>query len=240
MWKIKGTNIVWEEARKTAERPHNLTLLIGLLSPLLAVVALTISLLSFKTSERSVRVSETNMKVGQRGYVRITGGRMLFFHPLALLELPILGDPAPAPSPPEPQERAGFHFSASLENLGNTPVRFTKLAVQLPRETGIQFDQHDLQRDLPPELGQKVRYEWSWSLEGTGQARVIQGVFKDLQEATQLSRKRGVGRRVTMGSPNFTFSLTYQDVFQEDHTVRWCWTPLIDGMSGTIYGEQCR
>jgi hypothetical protein len=50
-----------------------------------------------------------------------------------------------------------------------------------------------------------------------------------------------MGRRVIMGSPiNFTFSLTYQDVFQEDHAVRWCWTPLIDGTSGTIYGDQCR
>jgi hypothetical protein len=163
MWKIKGTAVVWDEPRKTAERPHNLTLVIGLVSPLLAVVALTISLMSLRTSERSVRVSETNMKVGQRGYVRITGGRMLFFHPLALL-LPRLGEPATAPSPPEPQELVGFRFSASVENLGNTPVRFTKLAVQLPREAGIDLDRSDLQQDLPPELGQKVRYEWSWSL----------------------------------------------------------------------------
>jgi hypothetical protein len=226
---IKETAVVSEKRATTTARPHNLTLVIGLLSPLLGVVALIISLMSLRTSERSLGVSETNMKVAQRGYVRIVDGKMRLTH--ALLPLYELGKPMPR----KPDEPIGFGFSASLENLGNTPVRFTHLVAELPGEAGIHLDSIELQRDLPPELGQKVKYDWSWSIQGTGEPHVIQDLFKEFEEFTKR------GRRVLIGSPmNFTFTLTYQDVFQEEHLVRWCWTPLIDGNNGMIYGEQCR
>jgi hypothetical protein len=230
MWKIKGTAVVWDEP-KTADRPHNLTLLIGLFSPLVAVVALTISLSSLNTSERSLALAEKNMKIAQRGYVRLTGGTITVSQPLALLAM--IGQPPP----PSADELIGFGFAASLENLGNTPVRFTRFSMELPAAAGITFDRRELQRHLPPELGQRVKYDWSWSAQGVGNAGVVRDLKKDFAQLRTIAPSF---TRVILGSPvNFNFTLAYKDVFQEEHVVRWCWTPLFDRRTATMYGEKC-
>src|SRR5258708_38185075 len=53
--------------RKTADRPHVVTIILGLISPALSVVAVVIAL-------HSLRVSNMSMRVGQRAYVAIQNG----------------------------------------------------------------------------------------------------------------------------------------------------------------------
>src|SRR6266403_1655562 len=49
-------------SEKVADKPHRITIRIGILSPAIAVIATIIALLSFWNSQRS-------MKVGQRAYL---------------------------------------------------------------------------------------------------------------------------------------------------------------------------
>jgi hypothetical protein len=55
--------------KRTADRPHKITIVIGVLSPLLAIAAVTISL-------QGVKTSRTAMEVGQRAYLSISDGRL--------------------------------------------------------------------------------------------------------------------------------------------------------------------
>jgi hypothetical protein len=84
-------------AHKTADRPHRLTILLGLLSPVLALLSLGVSFYVFHDSQRS-------MKVAQRAYPS--------FHFESATVTPIKNDPN------------GFtvEASASLKNIGNTPL----------------------------------------------------------------------------------------------------------------------
>ena len=85
-----------EAPRKTADRPHALSLLLGLISPLLAIVALFISLQSLKTSE-------TSLKVGQRAYLAVQNGELWVSR--------VAGTPA----------EVGIYLRCEVHNLGNTP-----------------------------------------------------------------------------------------------------------------------
>jgi hypothetical protein len=61
---------VWyytDSRQKTADRPHPVTIRLALLSPLLAIVATIISLISVYTSQQAVRI-------GQRAYVSVKDG----------------------------------------------------------------------------------------------------------------------------------------------------------------------
>lgn len=83
--------------QKTADRPHRITILLGLLSPVLALLSLGVSFYVFHDSQRS-------MKVAQRAYPSFN------FDSAAVT--PIKDDPN------------GFtvEASASLKNIGNTPL----------------------------------------------------------------------------------------------------------------------
>src|SRR4051812_40114532 len=73
MWKKQKGLWVSEEqgtpAQKTADRPHWISILIGIVSPTVGIVALVISL-------QSLKISQQAMKVGQRGYLVISNGKL--------------------------------------------------------------------------------------------------------------------------------------------------------------------
>jgi hypothetical protein len=83
--------------------------------------------------------------------------------------------------------------SASLETLGNMPVRFTHFSIALSRDAGVTVDQHELQRHLPPEVGQKVKYDWSWYAQGTAKAHVVQNLLRGLDQLCSV-RSPGMSR----------------------------------------------
>ena len=83
--------------KKTADRPHRITILLGLLSPVLALLSLGVSFYVFHDSQRS-------MKVAQRAYPT--------FHFDSATVSPTNDDP----------NRFTVEVSASLRNIGNTPL----------------------------------------------------------------------------------------------------------------------
>lgn len=104
---LKGGIWYYDSAipRKTADRPHNLTLLLGLLSPLLALVATSISLVSLRTSREA-------LEIGQRAY-------------LATEVADIVSDPSAVP--PEftsaPNTKGlNVRLKLTVKNEGNTPM----------------------------------------------------------------------------------------------------------------------
>ncbi|MGB6742529.1 MAG: hypothetical protein WBE38_02645 [Terracidiphilus sp.] len=93
-------------SQKTADRPHRITILLGLLSPVLALLSLGVSFYVFHDSQRS-------MKVAQRAYPS--------FHFDSATISPIKDDPN------------GFTVdaSASLRNIGNTPLYIDSIKTAL-------------------------------------------------------------------------------------------------------------
>jgi hypothetical protein len=96
-----------EATKEGAPKPHRLTLLIGLLSPMLALAAIWISYRSFQTSERS-------MKVGQRAYLSST----LYVEPNV-----------------SESKIVSISFRAKITNLGNTPASIENISYSIVDKT---------------------------------------------------------------------------------------------------------
>lgn len=153
-----------EKKRKTADRPHPITITLGLLSPVLALVATIISLQSLSTSRQSLRV-------GQRAYVHVTDG---FLH----LE-----------KAPNVKGKPSFHLTlgGTVHNSGSTPARF--LVLQVVTYEPIAIDKRPSMpaffsgfiSGVPPELA--ARSEELWRVSGDLQS-ASQTVTKFIEERT--------------------------------------------------------
>jgi hypothetical protein len=91
--------------KKSADRPHNLTLLLGMLSPLLAVVATSISLMSLRTSEQA-------LEVGQRAYLSPEVADVVSSTPPAYV----------VSRAPKGTKVIHFRIRLTIKNVGNTPM----------------------------------------------------------------------------------------------------------------------
>jgi len=85
---------------KTADRPHWITILLGLTSPLLACVAVVISI-------RSVRTAQQAMRIGQRAYLKCQIQTSREENPAELKNRPDL---------------ISLKTVITVKNLGNTPA----------------------------------------------------------------------------------------------------------------------
>jgi len=151
--------------QKIADRPHWITMILGLLSPLLAAVALVISLQSLRTSERS-------LEVGQRAYVSLQGGKMTFSHitfgappqPTSALKRP--ADPHLQSRPSAQNEQvATLLLSLTIVNSGNTAAEFTRFTPdfqRLPEGWALQKQEWQPVQKAPPYLGAKSQAAWEY------------------------------------------------------------------------------
>src|SRR5688500_16597831 len=71
---------LWQvpEGGKVADKPHLLTLLVGLLGPVTAILAITFTFMGYRLSSESLRMSQAalatsqqSLQVGQRAYLSI-------------------------------------------------------------------------------------------------------------------------------------------------------------------------
>jgi hypothetical protein len=169
--------------------------MLGLVAPLLAVVALSISLQSLETSQQS-------MKVGQRAYLSLTDGT---FEVLGVNRSVVNDD-------------ASVRFSFTIHNLGNTPATIlgvTAHCKNIERREAIdssgplgsrrQYILLDYITAAEPlhELGSKSNTAVSKSF-----------TFPKLLVPTPLEKWQGLYLRG---------QIEYLDVFHELHTVKWCW-----------------
>jgi hypothetical protein len=231
---------------KIADRPHWLTIVIGLVSPTIGVVALLISLLSLRTSEQAVRISETNLKVGQRGYISLKNGRLGYIPLLQLLSPRLRLEPNDSGKDNNNDDKDprltltpfGISYQVDVENLGNTPVRFHNLTWESSSDIPVVIDPpHNT--DLPQELGQKSHSLWEFNVkvylneEGKRQLESF-GHFKE-----NYRGRRSAFRYISGFPMELRFRLYYIDVFNEDHSLNWCWGGMYDVKEDITYTTNC-
>src|ERR1039457_2121971 len=101
--------------RKVADRPHPITITLGLMSPILGLVALFMSIQSLRLSEAALNTSQQSMKVGQRAYLSITDTVLTIIPSKDLWK----GTPG--------KLVVQLSLTGILHNLGNTPASIEKL-----------------------------------------------------------------------------------------------------------------
>lgn len=180
--------------RKTADRPHWITILIGLGSPLLAGVALIISLESLKTNQQSI-------KVGQRAYLTVNKGKVIIRKPDN--EVPIS----------DHTKTLIADYEIQVDNLGNTPAQKlaidfrwldargnnVKYGIPVPNNLPLQMTNQGLV-PLPDTVGPKG--------------------FVTLRGSSWLVDNKGFATPSTFMMYGSVF---YEDVFHISHSVQWCW-----------------
>jgi len=168
--------------------------MLGLVAPLLAVVALSISLQSLQTSQQA-------MKVGQRAYLSLTDGT---FEVLGLNASGV-------------NDGASVRYSFTIHNLGNTPATILSVAAHCKKISEAPSDsaffrstqRHYMFLDyITPaeplhELGSKSSTAVSKSF-----------ALEKLLLPMPLEKWQGLYLRG---------QVDYLDVFSEPHTVKWCW-----------------
>jgi hypothetical protein len=135
--------------KRVAERPHRITILIGIFSPTVGICALIISLFSLRTSVQS-------LEIGQRAYLSMDSGSFYLSegpHDMGTLDL-------------EWVVLAGI-----VHNTGNTPARIKKTLTTYKLSDGWSISKTSLlQRSsdpragLPVELAAKSDNKWSYGI----------------------------------------------------------------------------
>jgi len=185
-----------DEDRKTADQPHWITIVIGMLSPALAIVALAVSLLSLKTSDLSLRIAN-------RAYVGVVSGNLHF------------ADFGYAVQDKGPD--AGTHcivrmdIFAAIQNAGNSPAVIGGFTpnYRLPKgwSTAPAWIKTKLNNSVIGVVAPKSTINWSYT-----------ELFELTPETYYAFRNFPGQAFVYMDA-----SANYKDVFQETTTLKWCW-----------------
>lgn len=196
--------------KNVADRPHWITILIGFVSPSVAIVALIISLQSLNTSKQS-------LEIGQRAYVSLLDGKLTFNHmTIGPPPGPSLGIQLPgAVIQSEQGPIATMLLSVNVVNSGNTPAEFTTFTPtfkHLPDGWSVRNPDWQAVQKTPRFLGAKSQGPWEFHQD-----------FSLTPQAWTTYLRAGP-------RPGLYFSgeLRYLDVFHTEHTVDWCWMTLAD------------
>ena len=139
---ITSSVVVETGMKKTADRPHwitiTLTIVFGLLSPVLAVVALLTSRDSLLTSQKSLTVSQTSLEIAQRAYLtygvvdEIPSGIKVHISNFGHVPATIIGGPAR-------YMRNLFPVNVSLADISRKFSESTNKSVISPGDTDAAF-----------------------------------------------------------------------------------------------------
>jgi hypothetical protein len=213
VWKIKGTDIVWDEAQpKSADRPHWITTITSASSTFVGLAALIISVNSFrvsqeslKNSRRSAEISEQSMRVGQRAYVVIENG-----------ELEARMDPSETPN--GDRTKGIVEFRCQMHNLGNTPARaqMMRILYQLPDGWTVTSPGLFVLGDNKylDDLGGGI------SLGPKAVSTIENGIHVKLTKDAlwRYENRKGSNDLRIEGK------LYFMTVFNEQNQIRWCWS----------------
>ena len=202
-------NRIWyhqDTVDPVSAKPHPITIRIAFLSPLLAVVATGISLLSLSTSR-------TSMEVGQRAYLNVVGGTMeLNRLPKSNGEKPVL-----------------LTLHATIRNLGNTPGNIKALTVsyKYPKGWREATESNSAISHIPPMIAPKSDALWEYTalfkLDETAYS-MFSSQMPLVPPSRAIDGTLSLSYTVSLRSPlETTIALAYSDVFQRVHDVSWCW-----------------
>ena len=208
--------LIQKEKQAISSRPHWITILTGLLSPTIGVVALFVSLQSLKTSQLGVETSERAMKVGQRAYLTVSKGNFESY------EYTLKRSKS---------DFVSVDVTFTINNLGNTPASIKKISFvyALPSGWSDVSAENDADSDnLPGDIGPKQQTEWATSHMATLTPSAI-AQFRS--QVLRLKRhvhfafadKNGVGAIDAGEVLEVKATVDYLDVFNEHHSMKWCW-----------------
>ena len=157
-------------AKKTADRPHAITVILGILSPLLAVAAVIISF-------QGVRTSRTAMQVGQRAYLSITDGHLTISGKAAHYRFVLhnLGN--------TPAEEVSVKYMYSARNTGGRYITNDEKTPDIgPKDSrtfegSLRIDSNVLPFRVTgiayysDAFGEAHSIDWCWLLDGEGNLR---------------------------------------------------------------------
>jgi hypothetical protein len=182
--------------RKTADRPHPTAILLGIISPTIALVALYMSIRSFHISEAALNISDASvktgqqsMKIGQRAYVTVTDSASAVV-PSRGLFIGLEG-----------KHRITVIDSLMLHNLGNTPASLKSVSVDILPVYSDQLSTRTVTIGLSGLIGPK-------------EARAEKFSFVFIEHPQRLMKSWRDPLTVS-------YTLIYSDVFSEEHTISW-------------------
>lgn len=195
MWKKqRGLWVFDEDGRRTADRPHRLTLVMGGLSSLLAFFAFIISVQSLRTSQRS-------LKIGTRAYVSVLAGDMQFFD-YGVVQ--------------QSSDNSGhcvvrMDLSATIQNAGNSPASpgSFEAKYRLPKgwSEAPAWDKQNLGSASIGMIGPKSTLKWDYT-----------HLFELTPDTYDAFRNLPGKQFIYMDA-----EVDFKDVFDETSTVKWCW-----------------
>lgn len=211
--RVKRLSKYYSMKGNTADRPHNLTLLLSLMSPLLAIAAVTISF-------NSVRLSQQSLQVSQRAYLDIDNATTAKFGTLKFqfLQIPskVLNSVA--------EER--LRITVLVHNRGNTPA-----------------DIESISAATIPSTFPAPKSETDSSLVGTLRNLGVVGPKSDRSITVTLSKRlpeqEADALDERLNAPSHVvlvhMKLAYRDVFRDTYPVEACWARINVRKTGELH-----
>jgi hypothetical protein len=102
-----------KDGEEVAARPHPLSIVTGLVGPLVAIVAMALSYASYRVSNESLRTSQASLEIGQRAYLSVSDTTAMF---------------SVDSGTDHPWIHTRYRFT--VQNLGNTPAHIQLIQFQ--------------------------------------------------------------------------------------------------------------
>jgi hypothetical protein len=189
---------------KIADAPHPITITLGLVSPLLALIALVISLSSYRATRESlelsreqIRFAQRNLQITQRAYLTIKDGKLQVESNTADTQMLRMAGVPSGPLNTASFRAVQLRYDFFIENLGNTPSTHGRFNVtfQLPRgwEIGrVSFDDALLDYDANAPI-------WDISMRPRSVGPVGPKSAMLVQSAVPFALSEEAARRMTTG-----------------------------------------
>jgi hypothetical protein len=197
-WNRKRLWYYQDNPEKTADKPHRFTLLIGFLSPALAVVAVGISMYGVWTNRQS-------MQVAQRAYLVAENCSLETRVTYLPGKLPLKGPIT-----------AGLSNHVTIRNLGNTPAHITFVEVTLLTSFSQGWTMNQGSNKLNVELSPKS--VWTDAIDSL--VTINSEGLKRYLEIIQI-RQRDPGWTKALHTAATKVVLSYSDIFDDTHQLTW-------------------
>jgi hypothetical protein len=224
-------------------RPHWITITLGALSPVTAILAVTFTFMGYRLSTESLRISQQalatsqqgvvtsqqSLRVGQRAYLSVKNTEISIADNTAEDHLSLTGEDVGG--------SLFLRYKFDVANFGNTPADITGVELMFSEfQSPWQF--FDWQQKLVPpgapmvmEPGTQFTVAPSTSLIRAYrdiEIKLLQ-TYKERQKYLKIPNSGTPFMWTRVESVAVTAKLKYIDVFGDSHSLQWCWRVYVPG-----------
>lgn len=230
---MKWFRRLWEvpEGGKVADRPHPLTLLVGLLGPVTAILAITFTFMGYRLSTKSLETSQESLRVSQESLRSNQQGLKIAQRAYLTARTPIFELAAP---PNIAEDSRIILFGYDLTNVGNTPARINDVSVDV--SIPLPFVEQGAKYAHLERTFSTAETSIGRSVAGGDTTRLFHNVWINVSPYGLEVFRRGETGNMTW--PIVTkVRISYADVFMELHEDEWCWR--VSAGPGKLEGSPC-